>query len=140
MKLRDLLVGKDELYNCFLYSQGSYDDFHTSDKYKMLSFAGFTIKMKPIKLIPNPEDSQNPIRRKCDIDVELTIDAITTVKNFDTAYLITGDGDFCELVKYLRFQGKEIICVSTRKTCAIDLRNIADKFIDLRDIIKKIKM
>lgn len=139
IKLKDYLVGKNELYNCFFYTQGSYEDYHDSEKsdfYKKLTLNGFTVKMKPIKKIPGTDK----IRSKCNVDVELTLDVATTVNNYDIAILLTGDGDFCKLVEFLRFKGKEIICASTRETSSIDIRNAVDKFIYLEKIISKVKL
>lgn len=74
------------------------------------------------------------------MDVELTLDVITTSPNYDIVYLLTGDGDFCKLVDYLRLHGKEIIGVSTQNVCALDFKNAVDKFIDLKDIIESITL
>lgn len=142
VKLKDYLVGKNELYNCFYYATGSHEDYHTSSKsgfYHRLTINGFTIKMKPVKKIPDPKDHNKIIGEKCNIDVELTLDVVTTVNNYDIAVLITGDSDFCKIVEFLRYSGKEVYAVSTGEPSSIDLKNIVDKYIDLKEIKNKIK-
>lgn len=142
--LTKYLIKDNEMYNCFFYGQGEYSDYHDNERskakfYKKLTFIGFTVKMKPIKKIPkrdNPEETEE----KCNIDVELTLDAITTANNYDIAFFLTGDGDFSKLVEYLRSLGKKVYCVSTIRVSAIDFRNIVDKFINLENIKDKIKL
>lgn len=141
-KLKNSLVGNNELFNCFYYARGSHEDYHNSNKsdfYKKLTMNGFTVIMKPIKKMPDPKN-ENKIIEKCSVDVEFTLDVISLSDNYDIAYLITGDGDFCKLVEYLRARSKEIICVSTINTSSIDLRNIVDKFINLEDTKDKIEL
>lgn len=140
IKLKDFLVDKNELYNCFMYSQGNADSLHVGEKssfYQKLTLSGFTIKFKPKKPILNKNGQQ---KNKCNVDVELTLDVITTSPNYDIACLLTGDGDFCKLVDYLRFHGKEVIGVSTKNVCSLDFKNSVDKFIDLNDIKDSIKL
>lgn len=117
-----------------------HDNNHPKAKfYKKLTFIGFTVKMKPIKKIPK-KDIPDEYEDKCNIDVELTLDAVTTASNYDIAIFLTGDGDFSKLVEYLRLLGKQIYCVSTMRVSAIELRNTVDKFIDLEDIKDIIKL
>ncbi len=46
---------------------------------------------------------------KCNFDVEITIDAIRLIENYDTFALFSGDSDFSMLLKFLRRKGKKII-------------------------------
>lgn len=66
--------------------------------YASLRKAGFTLVFKPT-LIQN-----GVVKGNC--DAELVLQAMIDYKQYDKAIIITGDGDFYCLVKYLREQGK----------------------------------
>ena len=50
-------------------------------------------------------------RRKCDFDVEITIDALNLIDEYDTLLLFSGDGDYAALSKDLIAKGKKVILV-----------------------------
>ena len=47
-------------------------------------------------------------QKKADWDVGITVDAIRIAPSVDTIVLVTGDGDFIQLVEYLKNQGKRV--------------------------------
>jgi len=75
--------------------------------------------------------------KKADWDVGLVIDAVRMAPNVDTVVLVSGDGDFCPLVEYLRKQGKRVEAMAFGKTTSSHLRELADEFIDLDKDPKK---
>ena len=75
--------------------------------------------------------------KKADWDVGLVIDAVRMAPNVDTVVLVSGDGDFCPLVEYLRNQGKRVEAMAFGKTTSSHLRELADEFIDLDKDPKK---
>ncbi len=48
---------------------------------------------------------------KCNFDVEISIDAVRLMKNYDTLCLFSSDADFVHLAGYLRKQGKKVVLV-----------------------------
>ena len=48
---------------------------------------------------------------KCNFDVEICVDAIRLLRNYDTFCLFSSDSDFARLIFYLRKQNKKIILV-----------------------------
>lgn len=139
-KLKEFLTKDKILYNCFIYVPVSDENFHTDKNgyYRNLSMvSGFTLINKKPRIYVDKETGKT--QKKCNFDVEITMDAITTSNNYDTAIFVTGDGDFCRLAKYLRFTGKKIKCISTMGSCNMDFINIVDEFIDLKDIIDDVK-
>jgi uncharacterized LabA/DUF88 family protein len=69
--------------------------------------------------------------KKADWDVGITVDAIRISPSVDTIILASGDGDFLQLVEYLKNQGKRVEIIAFGKTTSSQLKKVADEFIDL---------
>ncbi len=75
--------------------------------------------------------------KKADWDVGITVDAIKTATSVDVIVLVSGDGDFIQLVEYLKNQGKKTEVIAFRKSTSARLIEVADEFIDLEKDSKK---
>jgi uncharacterized LabA/DUF88 family protein len=75
--------------------------------------------------------------KKADWDVGITIDAIRISPSVDTIVIASGDGDFIQLVEYLKNQGKKTEIIAFGKTTSLKLQETADEFIDLEDDLEK---
>ena len=69
--------------------------------------------------------------KKADWDVGITVDAIKTAPSVDAIVLTSGDGDFIQLVEYLKNQGKRAEVMAFGRTTSAKLKEVADEFIDL---------
>lgn len=69
---------------------------------------GYIVRHKPVATINGTN--------KCNFDVELTIDAVDQIANYDIFVLASGDGDFIRLVKYMRGRGKTVYVVGPKKS------------------------
>lgn len=69
--------------------------------------------------------------KKADWDVGITVDAIKTAASVDVIVLVSGDGDFIQLVEYLKNQGKRVEAMAFGKSTSSRLRETADEFIDM---------
>ena len=69
--------------------------------------------------------------KKADWDVGITVDAIRIAPSVDTIVLASGDGDFLQLVEYLKNQGKRVEIIAFGKSASSKLKEEADEFIDL---------
>jgi len=70
--------------------------------------------------------------KKGDWDVGITLDAIRVAPKLDTVILVSGDGDFSELLEYLRVkEGCQTEVISFGKSSSARLIDEADDFIDL---------
>ena len=106
--------------------------------YGYLNHAGYTVRMKSIKYFR--DEASGELTRKANLDLELAIDLFTTIAQYDTAVLVTGDGDFERAVELLRSYGKRVIVASTQDTIARELRNAVGKhFFDLATIRQHIE-
>jgi len=71
--------------------------------------------------------------KKGDWDVGITVDAIRISPSVDVIVLVSGDGDFLQLVEYLKNQGKRVEVMAFGRTASTKLKETADEFIDLEE-------
>jgi len=69
--------------------------------------------------------------KKADWDVGITVDAIRIAPSVDTIVLASGDGDFLQLIEYLKNQGKRIEIIAFSRSASAKLKEAADEFIDI---------
>ena len=70
--------------------------------------------------------------KKGDWDIGIAMDMIELAPKLDTAILISGDGDFTELVQHLqRAMGCRVEVIAFGKSCSSKLKDVADEFTDL---------
>lgn len=75
--------------------------------------------------------------KKADWDVGITVDAIKSAPGVDVIVLVSGDGDFVQLVEYLKNQGKRAEVIAFGKSASGRLKETADEFIDLGETAEK---
>jgi len=75
--------------------------------------------------------------KKADWDVGITVDAIRISPSIDTIVLASGDGDFLQLIDYLKNQGKRIEIIAFGRSSSSKLKKVADEFIDIEKDPKK---
>ena len=78
-----------------------------------LGYNGYAVRTKPAKHYDDVEGRRKP---KCNIAVELAVDAIEAAKRVDRMVLFTGDGDFRALVEAIQRRGVHVTIVSTLRT------------------------
>jgi uncharacterized LabA/DUF88 family protein len=94
------------------------------DLYSLLKKAGYILVFKPVVLNENGNAKGN-----CDAD--LVLRAILEKENYNKAVIITSDGDFYSLVKYLYENGKlEMVLSPYDKTCSKLLKKEAKEKIN----------
>ena len=74
--------------------------------------------------------------KKADLDVEIAVDMISLVGCYDTAILVSGDGDLTYAVEAVSYRGVRVEVVSLRSMTNDSLIDIADLYIDL-DTLKE---
>lgn len=76
--------------------------------------------------------------KKADWDVGITVDAIRISPSVDTIVLVSGDGDFLQLIEYLRNQGKRVEVIAFGRSASAKLKDgAADEFIDIEETPEK---
>lgn len=75
---------------------------------------GLAVINKRVKYI-HSHDNIHGFEKKCDLDVEITIDLIKERDNYDTIILFSGDGDLMRAIRYLKEEySKHCLVVSAR--------------------------
>ncbi len=69
--------------------------------------------------------------KKGDWDIGIAMDAVRLSPKVDTVVLISGDGDFKELLSYMKSHGCRTEVMAFSKTASKQLKEEADDFIDL---------
>ena len=69
--------------------------------------------------------------KKADWDVGITVDAIRISPSVDTIVLASGDGDFLQLLDYLKNRGKRIEVIAFGRSSSSMLKKAADQFMDI---------
>jgi len=70
-------------------------------------------------------------QKKADWDVGITVDAIRISPTIDTIVLASGDGDFLQLIEYLKNRGKRVEVIAFGRSASLMLKKEADEFIDI---------
>ncbi len=99
--------------------------------FEALTKIGIEVKMKDLQIFPGG-------MKKGDWDVGLAVDAIELGEKLDAVVLVTGDGDFLPLVKYLQIKnGCQVEVIAFGRSASSNLREVSDDFIDLGQNLKK---
>lgn len=77
--------------------------------------------------------------KKANLDVEIAVDLMALVDYYDTAVLVSGDGDLAYAVDAVSYRGARIEVVSLRSMTSDSLINVADRYIDLDQIREDIQ-
>jgi uncharacterized LabA/DUF88 family protein len=103
----------------------------------VLKKTGYHLVTKPLKIIKAKKDGVH--LRKANFDVEIAVEIIKRINNFDTFILFSGVSDFHYLVKELKKNNKKIIIASLKYHVSKELVESADYYLDLRRVKDKIK-
>ena len=98
---------------------------------------GYTVRTKILK--EYYDDSSGRYSQKANLDIEIVIDMFNTVDQYDRGELFSGDGDFERAIEFLRCKNTHITVVSTEGMIARELRNVADRYIDLNNVRRQIE-
>jgi uncharacterized LabA/DUF88 family protein len=77
--------------------------------------------------------------KKANLDVEIAVDMMALVGSYDTAVLVSGDGDLAYAVDAVSYRGVRVEVVSLRSMTSDCLINVADRYIDLDQIKQEIQ-
>lgn len=122
-KLKDYFLSFDKDVSIHFYSARFENEKHykfTTFLYKHLNFK---VSVKDLKSIQG--------ENKANFDVELAVDTILKINDFDMLILFSGDSDFDYLVKVIQEKGKSVVCVSKRNHISSELYTRADYYCDI---------
>ena len=127
LRLVDVLVGRDDLIRVNFYAGIDNDNQASVGWQTFMNRTGFRMVTKQVV-------SYSDGKQKANCDVEMAVDMINLSDSFDTAVLVTGDGDLTYAVNCLMNKGKQVEVYGARFNTAEKLINTADRFIDLESI------
>jgi len=126
-KLRRFFLKESKLVSMNFYSARFWTESHDG----FLAFLkrnGYRLLTKSVKEVGLTEK-----HRKANFDVEIAVDAVSWMSNYDTLVLFSGDSDFAYLLEFLRRKRKNIVVISQRGHIAKELVMVANFY---RDIYK----
>lgn len=99
--------------------------------YTALKKAGYKLIFKEVLTYPDGETKGN-------CDAELVLQAMIDYKKYEKAVIVSGDGDFACLARYLNTQGKleRVLAPNIRKYSAL-LKKAAEKHLDFMNDLKE---
>jgi len=105
--------------------------------YQKLDNFGYQLFLKPVKIYDQDDGST---KRKANCDVDMAFYLMKEKDNFKRAIILSGDGDFLPVLKYLRINNREVVILGRSERTAKEIKQFAgDKFTDfqyLREILK----
>ncbi len=124
-----------KIYYYDAYPADGTRDYSSDNKHRFYTYLkkalNFTVRKKPLKQIKVNTDHGVVVEEKGNMDVEMTIDAVNLVSQYDIAVLFSGDSDFLALVRYIRNKGKKVYIYSSKNNVSSELRTGADGYIDV---------
>lgn len=122
-KLRDWAVSGRQLIRAVAYVVCS-PEVDQSAFFSMLRTNGFEVKSKDLRVRPDGS-------AKGDWDMGIAIDTLALAGHLDVVCLVSGDGDFVDLVNMLKAQGVRVEIYSFRPSTAEELIQVADEFFEI---------
>lgn len=126
-KLFQYLKNKFSVSEAFFY-YGKDSKNKKQEKFlnKLRQF-GYNLRIKEMKRYGK--------RTKANCDVDLTMDMLLKAREYKRAIVLTGDGDFTPLLKYLKSVKKEIIVISSPHITAKEIKSLTGgNYIDLGNL------
>lgn len=127
-----------KVYYYDAYPKQGTRDHDVSGKFRFYVYLekalGFVVRKKPLKQIRVDTERGIAVEEKGNMDVELAIDVVNQVKNYDEAILFTGDSDFLALVRFIHSRKKKVFIYSSRNNVSSELRTGGDGYTDILKI------
>ncbi len=105
--------------------------------YLKLAQFGYLLQLKPVKIFHEPDGKKS---KKVNCDVDMTFDLMRYFDEYSAVLILSGDGDFAIVLKYLMQTGRKVTVLARGERTARDIRQLAGKnfrdFNYLRELIK----
>jgi len=101
---------------------------------------GYILRLKPIK---SYIQENGLLKKKANCDVEMAYYLMREIKYYKKVLILSGDGDFLPVLKYLQSIGKEVVIVARASRTAKELKRFAGSnfrdFIRLKNVLEFIE-
>lgn len=128
---RDLLADSwiygEEILFIRPYYYGSTAGYQPQDSFhEKLMQMGYDTRILPLR-------QKGDVRLEKGVDVWLAVDMVNFAARgqYDIAVLVSGDSDYLPACRTVKDWGKTLLLVTFEKSCAQELKLVADAFIDL---------
>lgn len=128
---RECNVGK-----IFIYTATDEKRLSQAKFIKMLKSKGFLVRTKPVKQI---RIADGVYEWKGDFDVELTMDMLDYLDQYNSAILLSGDSDFAPLIDRVKKHNKLVLVMSVKGHISKELLERA-KYVNLKKLRKDIEL
>lgn len=131
-KLLSRLTGGSRLLRSFFYTGVDRTNEKQQGFLLWMRRNGYRVIAKDLVQLPDGS-------KKANLDVEIAVDMMSLVGAYDTAILVSGDGDLAYSVDAVSYRGARVEVVSLRSMTSDSLINVADLYIDLDQIKEDIQ-
>ncbi|MGF1489163.1 MAG: NYN domain-containing protein [Prochloraceae cyanobacterium] len=131
-KLLYRLTGGSRLLRAFFYTGVDPTNEKQQGFLLWMRRNGYRVIAKDLVQLPDGS-------KKANLDVEIAVDLMALVGAYDTAVLVSGDGDLAYAVDAVSYRGARVEVVSLRSMTSDSLINVADRYIDLDQIKEDIQ-
>ncbi|MEM8779538.1 MAG: NYN domain-containing protein [Cyanobacteria bacterium P01_G01_bin.49] len=131
-KLLYRLTGGSRLLRSFFYTGVDRTNEKQQGFLLWMRRNGYRVIAKDLVQLPDGS-------KKANLDVEIAVDLMALVGSYDTAVIVSGDGDLAYAADAVSYRGARIEVVSLRSMTSDSLINVADRYIDLDQIKEDIQ-
>ncbi len=130
-RLLEIAVRGRKLFRAIAYLV-DLDNVNQGSFLYVLKSLGYEIKLKQ----PKKFYSWDKVEYKADWDMGIAIDAIAMAESgkIDVAVIMSGDGDFVDLVNFLKAKGIKVEVISFKAITAKEIIPAANEYIDLIEV------
>ncbi|MDO8340624.1 MAG: NYN domain-containing protein [Candidatus Woesebacteria bacterium] len=114
----------------YLISKNKTVDIQRVKFYLKLQKFGFNLVLKPVKIYK----SNGKIEKKANCDVDLTFHLMKFKDKYKDVLILSGDGDFVIVLKYLQSIGKKVRVLARAERTAREIKQLVGG--DFRDFVR----
>jgi len=130
-KLLNFLRGESPLLRAFFYTGVDERAERQQGFLLWMRRNGYRVVQKELKTFPDGT-------KKANLDVEIAVDMLSLVGNYDTAILVSGDEDFAYAINVIAYKGVRVEVCGFRGNTSPRLIDVADRFVDFDGVIAEI--
>lgn len=140
-KLRDVLLKKHtgtkiKIFYYTAFPANGTRPYSIDNRFKFFVMLekrlGYTVRKKELKRIRIKADGNGrEFKEKGNMDVEMTIDVMQHIAEYQTALFFSGDSDFLALVTKLRNNGKKVFIYSSKNNVSEELKHGGNGYFDV---------
>ena len=129
IKLLCWLIAGSRLLRSFFYTGVDPMNEKQQGFLRWMRHHGYRVISKDVVQLPSGS-------KKANLDVEIAVDMMALVDSYDTAVLVSGDGDLAYVVQAVSARGARVEVVSLKSMTSESLISVADCYTDLEGIIE----